>query len=71
MFTVEFNAIPRNGMIELPEELSDINSELKVIVLTQQLRDKKHPQNNFKALSLNTKSIKFDRESVNERLSIF
>jgi hypothetical protein len=69
MYAVEFKAIPINGMILLPKEISQINFEMKFIAFSDS--DFKKYRNkdkiNFNALSLKTKNMKFDREQANER----
>jgi hypothetical protein len=69
MYAVEFKAIPKDGMILLPKEISQINFEMKFIAFSDSdfIIDRNIDKINFNALSLKTKNIKFDREQANER----
>ncbi len=69
MEAIEFTAIPINGNIKLPEELSNINNEMKFIVLFDLNSSKSSikDDSNFNAISLSTKGITFNREFANKR----
>lgn len=69
MYAIEFKAVPQNGMVLLPKELSELDTELKFIVLTDiaEPMNQRKILNKFTALSINTKNVNFDREQANER----
>ncbi|MCL2808483.1 MAG: hypothetical protein FWD24_00295 [Treponema sp.] len=68
MQAYEFNSVVGNGgIIHIPQQyLTKIFSPVKVIILTNE----KVPNNkneNFSAISLETKGFKFNRDEANER----
>ena len=67
MQAFEFNSTVEGGIIKIPDKyLDQIISPVKVIVLTQ---DNHYPvyKKKFKAMSLDTRSFKFNRDKANER----
>jgi hypothetical protein len=67
MIAYEFSAKPKDGLIKLPEELSEFNQELRFIALTKSIGKSVEKVAEFKAISLNTKGFRFNRDEVNER----
>jgi hypothetical protein len=67
MIAYEFSAKPKDGLIKLPEELSELNQELRLIALTKSIGKSVGKLAEFKAISLNTKGFRFHRDEANER----
>lgn len=63
----EFNSIIENGIIHIPQQYRDkMPAKVKVIVLTHE-EEYKIQKNNFSAIRLKTKGLRFNREEANER----
>jgi hypothetical protein len=70
MYTIEFIARAENGVIRLPKEYEDVlTDEMRVIILTKNPVIKKDLPSkiSFKAVKINTKNFRFNREDANER----
>ncbi|MDR2937906.1 MAG: hypothetical protein LBU92_03075, partial [Prevotellaceae bacterium] len=64
----EFSATVRNGVIHIPEQLSNENlSWVKVILLADSVEKNPKSRKKFTAMQLKTKGFKFNREEVHER----
>ncbi|MBS4024030.1 MAG: hypothetical protein KGZ79_16695 [Dethiobacter sp.] len=67
MFTFEFDAKVRNGIIKIPDEFKKkIGSRVKVIIVSKEENEKK-AVSSFNSIKLKTKEFKFDRDAANER----
>ena len=69
MQAVEFDAVIKGGMIQLPDNLRNFHPEhLKIIALFSEKPSKmKKRKNSFSAVKLDTKNFKFDRNDLYER----
>jgi len=69
MEAYEFNAVVRNGMIPIPELLSDENlSNVRVILLADAVKKVSMPRKSkFTAMRLKTKGFTFNREEIHGR----
>jgi hypothetical protein len=68
MQAYEFSSVvEKEGIIHVPQQfLKEISSPVKVILLTGE-KNPKDRNKHFSAMTLETKSFKFDREEANER----
>ena len=69
MQAYEFNTVVRNGLIHIPEQLSDKQfSNVRVILLADSVKKVSEPRKNkFIAMRLKTKGFTFNREEIHER----
>ena len=69
MEAYEFNAVVRNGLIHIPELLSDENlSNVRVILLADAAKKVSAlRKNKFTAMRLKTKGFTFNREEIHGR----
>jgi len=69
MQAYEFKTVVNNGLIQIPERLSDKNlSQVRVILLAETVKNLSVPRKNkFTAMRLKTKGLTFSREEANER----
>jgi hypothetical protein len=69
MQAYEFNAVIREGLIHIPEQLADKKlSNVRVILLTDVVKKVSEPRDNrFTAMRLKTKGFTFNREEIHER----
>jgi hypothetical protein len=69
MEAYEFNTIVQNGVIRIPQQLSDKNiSRVKVILLSEEEDHAIAPgRTRFSAMRLKTKGFTFNREESHER----
>jgi len=68
MRAYEFDAVYRNGVIDVPEQYRrEIREATVRVILLQTERWEAHETVSFKAMGLPTKGFVFDREDANER----
>ena len=69
MYTIEFTTKAQNGVIILPEQLSEYDVEFKVTLAWDKTIDNtdESRKSKFSAIKLRTKDFKFDREEANEK----
>jgi hypothetical protein len=69
MQAYEFKAVVRDGLIHIPEQLSDKNlSDVRVILPADSVKRVSEPRKDkFTAMRLKTKGLTFDREEIHER----
>lgn len=69
MQAYEFKTIVRDGLIHIPQQLSDKQlTEVKVIILVDPVKKVSKPRKNkFTAMRLKTKDFTFNREEIHER----
>ncbi|MCP5277300.1 MAG: hypothetical protein H6935_02945 [Thiobacillus sp.] len=68
MQAVEFKSTPHDNVVDLPPDLAPWNGrKVRVILLAEDDPGKTAPAPTFKAISLNTRGFKFDREEANDR----
>jgi len=69
MQAYEFNTVVRDGLIHIPEQLSDKQfSNVRVILLADSVKKISEPRKNkFTAMRLKTKGFTFNREEIHER----
>ena len=69
MQAYEFKAVVRDGLIHIPEQLSDEKlSDVRVILLADTVKKASKPRKNeFTAMRLKTKGFTFNREEIHER----
>ena len=71
MQAYEFNAVVRNGQIQIPEKLSvEKLSNVRVILLADSAKNAFSTfsqESKFTAMRLKTKGFTFDREEIHER----
>ncbi|MFA6527593.1 MAG: hypothetical protein WCT20_04170 [Candidatus Babeliales bacterium] len=68
MKAIEFISRPHNGIITIPKQFTkSIGASVRVIVLIDDVEPKIKHKKQFRALSLKTKKVVFDRQEANER----
>ena len=69
MQAYEFNTVVRNGLIHIPEQLTNKKlSNVRVILLSDSVKKVSTPgKNKFTAMRLKTKGFTFNREEIHER----
>ena len=69
MKAYEFNAVIQDGLIYIPEQLSDEKlSNVRVILLADSVKKvSESGKNRFTAMRLKTKGLIFNREEIHER----
>ena len=69
MQAYEFNTVVRNGLIHVPEQLTNKKlSNVRVILLSDSVKKVSAPgKNKFTAMRLKTKGFTFNREEIHER----
>ena len=69
MQAYEFNTVVRNGLIHIPEQLSDKQfSNVRVILLADTVKKASESRKKkFTAMRLKTKGFTFSREEIHER----
>ena len=69
MQAYEFNAVIQDGLICIPEQLSNEKlSNVRVILLADSVRKvSESEKNKFTAMRLKTKGLTFNREEIHER----
>jgi hypothetical protein len=67
MYAIEFQTQTHNGILQIPAQYTTWkNKRVKVILLESETESIPLPIE-FKAIKLNTKSYRFNREQANER----
>jgi len=69
MHAYEFKTVVHNGLIHIPEHLSDENlTSVRVILLADTVNKVSEPdKNKFTAMRLKTQGFTFDREAIHAR----
>lgn len=71
MYAVEFDARSEGNIIRLPKEHEELsNRNLRVMALLNQKPEKQAKQLGFRAVRLQTKGYKVNREEANERQGV-
>lgn len=68
MQAVEFMSRPHDNVVDLPANLRDWNNRtVRVILLAEEATAQPAPASAFKAISLQTRNFRFDRDEANTR----
>jgi hypothetical protein len=70
MEVIEFEATAEKGIIKIPQRYlrsMASNIQMRVIIMVGEEKKAKRPKVEFKALSVDTKKIRFNRDEANER----
>ncbi len=68
MEIIAFEATTEKGVIKIPQQyLKSMTPYVQVIIVIEEEKKHKKPKVEFKALSIDTKKVKFNRDEANER----
>ena len=69
MYTVEFESNIKNGIINIPDEYKKMydNVYAKCFIVIDETKQKSQLRKKMSAISIDTKSYKFNRDEANER----
>lgn len=68
MEIIAFEATTEKGVIKIPQQyLKSMTPHVQVIIVIEEEKKPKKLKVEFKALSIDTKKVKFNRDEANER----